>query len=183
MCTICAHSGAVVALLRSIRRKHQQENPRHLIVLSLIVVWSPHIHPFDREGGPQPSIAERVKGKTLLTLSNPCDPKQPVPKLQEKTIERSVAVSSHIPCRVGHVIAPLHSLASSFAILINRVAPPNMLPTHLATTLPALARRMSSGSSCSALSWCPLQELIAEATPLRLITLSCFLPSSAFIAI
>ena len=72
-----------------------------------------------------------------------------VATVQEKTIGRSVAVSSHIACHVSHVIAPLHPLTSSFAIRINRVAPPNMLPTHLATTLSALARRMCYGSSFS----------------------------------
>ena len=54
---------------------------------------------------------------------------------KKKTTGRAVALSSPIPCRVGRVIAPLHSLTSSVAILINRVAPPNMLPTHFATTL------------------------------------------------
>ena len=79
------------------------------------------------------------------------------------------------PCRVSHVTAPLHSLTSSFAILLNRVAPPNTLPTHLATRLSALARRMCQGSSFSGREPVPAAtELMAEAAPLQLITLSCF---------
>ena len=55
--------------------------------------------------------------------------------VEKKLTGRAAALSSPIPCRVCRVIAPLHSLTSSVAILIDRVAPPNMLPTHLATTL------------------------------------------------
>ena len=54
---------------------------------------------------------------------------------KKQTVGRAVALSSPISCRIGRVIAPLHSLTSSVVILINRVAPPNMLPIHLATTL------------------------------------------------
>ena len=50
-----------------------------------------------------------------------------------------------------------------------------MLPTHLATTLSALARRMCYGSSFSGRERVPATtELMAEAAPLWLVILSCF---------
>ena len=53
---------------------------------------------------------------------------------KKNTTRRAVALS--VPRSSCHcVIAPLHSPTNSAAILINRVAFPNMLPTHLATTL------------------------------------------------
>ena len=115
---------------------------------------------------------------------------------KKKTTGRAVALS--VPRRSCHcVIAPLHSPSSSVAILNNRVASPNMLPTHLATTLSGsidIFLQLSAGQVLeSAVSTmhqgtCTphvLQfEFFGEASPLQLSTLSCFFwPSSALIAI
>ena len=55
--------------------------------------------------------------------------------VKKKTAGRAVALSSPIPFRVGRVIAPLHSLTSSVAMLLTASLLQNMPPTHLATTL------------------------------------------------
>ena len=115
---------------------------------------------------------------------------------EKKTTGRAVALS--VPRRSCHcVIAPLHSPTSCVAILVNHVASPNMLPTHLATTLSgsidiflqlsagqvleSAVSTMHQGTCTPHVSWF---EFFGEASPLQLSTLSCFFwPSSALIAI
>ena len=78
-----------------------------------------------------------VSGVRLLICESSDHPSQRADTSCQIRLQLQSSVSAHMsPCPWCHcVIAPLHSPTSSVAILNNRVASPNMLPTHLATTL------------------------------------------------
>ena len=149
-----------------------------------------------RESSDHPSQRADTSCQIRLQLQSSVSAHMNNVATEKKTTRRAVALS--VTRRSCHcVIAPLHSPTNSAAILINRVASPNMLPTHLATTLSGstdiflqLSAGQVLGSAVSTMhqGTCTPHELrfkfFGEASPLQLGTLSCFFwPSSALIAI